>query len=167
MDGFDFVVGLNPVVRRGKDASPNMDKYNEYDSTKRAKILKQRLDPPAVSKVTKAGNLEKLTIEETEGWTIDPFVEGQEVLIVAHFEPTFASNYCSPELRLDHVYMLPIEPAAFEWPEHVTSAVHFGGNNAEQHTQQEAKDRATNGLLAARWSFRSCLALSLWRSRFG
>ena len=60
MDGFDFVVGLNPVVGRGKDASPNMDKYNEYDSTKRAKILKQRLDPPAVSKVTKDGNLKKL-----------------------------------------------------------------------------------------------------------
>ena len=122
MDGFDFVVGLNPVVGRGKDASPNMDKYNEYDSLKRAKILKLRLDPPAVSKFTKAGNLQKLTIEETEGWTIDPFMEGQEVLIVAHFEPTFAPNYCSPELRLDHVYMLPIEPAAFEWPEHVTSA---------------------------------------------
>ena len=114
MDGFDFVVGLNLVVGRGKDASPNMDKYNEYDSTKRAKILKQRLDPPAVSKVTKAGNLEKLTIEETEGWTIDPFVEGQEVLIiVAHFEPTFASNYCSLELRLDHVYMLPTDPVVF------------------------------------------------------
>ena len=66
--------------------------------------------------------MEKLTIEETEGWTIDPFVEGQEVLIVAHFEPTFASNYCSPELRLDHVYMLPIEPVAFEWPEPIPSA---------------------------------------------
>ena len=143
-----------------------MDKYSEYDSTKRAKILKQRLDPPAVSKVTKAGNLEKLMIEETEGWTIDPFVEGQEVLIVAHFEPTFASNYCSPELRLDHVYMLPIEPAAFEWPEHVTSAS-TSAATTPSNTQQEAKDRATNGLLAARWSFRSCLALSLWRSRFG
>ena len=28
-------------------------------------------------------------------------------------------------------------------------------------------DRAAHGLLAARWSFRSCLALHLWRSRFG
>ena len=80
-DGFDFVVGLNPIVGRGKDAAPNIDKYNEYTSLKRAKILKQRLDPPAVSKFTKAGNLEKLTIEETEGWTIDPFMEGQEVLL--------------------------------------------------------------------------------------
>jgi hypothetical protein len=26
------------------------------------------------------------------------------------------------QLRLDHVYMLPIEPVAFEWPEPVTSA---------------------------------------------
>ncbi len=86
--------------------------------------VKQKLDPPPVSKVTTAGDLHKLAIEETQGWTIDPFVdsEGQEVLIVAHIEPTFAPNYCSPELRLDHVYMLPIEPAAFEWPEPITSA---------------------------------------------
>ena len=122
MSGFDFVVGLNPIVGRGKNASPNIDKYIEYTSLKRAKILKQHVDPPAVSKFTKAGNLEKLTIEETQGWTIDPFEEGQEVLIVGHFEPTFAPNYCSPELRLDHVYMLPIEPVAFEWPEPITSA---------------------------------------------
>ena len=122
VDGFNFVVGLNHVVGRGKDASPYIDQYHKYHSTKRAKILKQRLDPPVVSKVTKAGNWEKLTIEATEGWTIDPFVEGQEVLIVAHFEPTFAPNYCSPELRLDHIYMLPIEPVAFVWPEPVTSA---------------------------------------------
>jgi hypothetical protein len=45
--------------------------------------------------------------------------------------------------------------------------VHFGNNNAEQHTQQEAQDRATHGLLAARWSFRSWLALYLRRSNFG
>jgi len=25
------------------------------------------------------------------------------------------------QLRLDHVYMLPIEPVAFEWPESITS----------------------------------------------
>ena len=124
VDGFNFVVGLNHVVGRGKDASPYIDQYHKYHSTKRAKILKQRLDPPVVSKVTKAGNWEKLAIEATEGWTIDsdPFVEGQEVLIVAHFEPTFAPSYCSPELRLDHIYMLPIEPVAFVWPETVTSA---------------------------------------------
>ena len=117
-----LVVGLNPIVGRGKDTSPNIDKYSQFESLKRAKILKQNLDPPPVSKVTKAGNWEKLTIEATQGWTIDPFVEGQEVLIVGHIEPTFAPNYCSPELRLDHVYMLPIEPVAFEWPEPVTSA---------------------------------------------
>ena len=85
-------------------------------------VLKQNLDPPPVSKVTTAGDLQKLTIEETQGWTIDPFVEEQELLIVGHFEPTFAPNYCSAELRLDHVYMLPIEPVAFEWPEPITSA---------------------------------------------
>jgi hypothetical protein len=74
--------------------------------------------------VTKDGDLEKFTIEETQGWTINPIEEGQEVPIVCHIEPTFAPNYCSPgpELRLDHVYMLPIEPVAFEWPDHVTSA---------------------------------------------
>ena len=38
--------------------------------------------------------------------------EGQDLLIVRHIiEPTFAPNYCSPELRLDHVYMLPTDPA--------------------------------------------------------
>ena len=122
VDGFDFVIGLNHVVGRGKDASPNIDQYHKYHSTKRAKILKQRLDPPVVSKVTKAGNWEKLTIEATEGWTIDPFVEGQEVLIVAHIEPTFAPTYCSPELCLDHINILPIDPVVFEWPLAVASA---------------------------------------------
>ena len=32
------------------------------------------------------------------------------------------TKYCSPELRLDHVYMLPIEPVVFEWPDPVASA---------------------------------------------
>ncbi len=62
--------------------------------------------------------------------------------IVCHIEPIFGPtrNYCSQELRLDHVYMLPIEPAVFEWPDPVTSAAatKFGDNNAEQHTKQEA-----------------------------
>jgi len=122
VNGSEFVVSLNPVVGGGKDASPNLAKYNQYPSLRTAVVLKQNLDPPPVSKVTTAGDLQKLTIEETQGWTIDPFVEGQEVLVVAHIEPTFATNYCSPELRLDHVYMLPIEPVAFEWPEPITSA---------------------------------------------
>ena len=54
--------------------------------------------------------------------------EGQDLLIVCHIEPTFAPNYCSPgpELRLDHVYMLPIEPVVFEWPAPVTSAATAG-----------------------------------------
>ena len=77
---------------------------------------------PPVSKVTEDGDLEKFTIEETQGWTINPVEEGQDVLIVCHIEPIFGPNYCSPEFRLDHVYMLPIEPVAFEWPEPVTSA---------------------------------------------
>ncbi len=42
--------------------------------------------------------------------------------IVCHIEPIFGPNYCSPELRLGHVYMLPIEPVVFEWPDPVTSA---------------------------------------------
>ena len=37
-------------------------------------------------------------------------------------EPTFAPTYCSPELRLDHTYMLPIDPVVFEWPLAVASA---------------------------------------------
>jgi hypothetical protein len=122
VNGSNFVVTLNPVVGRGKDASPNLAKYNQYPSLFKAAVLKQNLDPPPVSKVTTAGDLQKFTIEETQGWTFEQFVEGQELLIVGHFEPTFAPNYCSPELRLDHVYILPIEPVAFEWPESVTSA---------------------------------------------
>ena len=122
MNGSNFVVTLNPVVGRGKDASPNFAKYNQYPSLFKAAVLKQNLDTPPVSKVTTAGDWQKFTIEETQGWTIEQFGEGQELLIVGHFEPTFAPNYCSPELRLDHVYMLPIEPVAFEWPEPVTSA---------------------------------------------
>ncbi len=119
MNGSDFVVTLNPVVGRGKDASPNLAKYNQFPSLRKAAVLKQNLEPPPVSKVTTAGDLQS---EETQGWTIDPFVEGQELLILGHFEPTFAPNYCSAELRLDHVYILPIEPVAFEWPEPITSA---------------------------------------------
>jgi hypothetical protein len=122
VNGYNFVVSLNPVVGRGKDTSPNLAKYNQYQSLFKAAVLKQNLDTPPVSKVTTTGDLQKLTIEETQGWTIAPFEEGQELLIVGHFEPTFAPNYCSPELRLDHVYILPIEPVAFEWPESVTSA---------------------------------------------
>ena len=44
------------------------------------------------------------------------------MLIVCHIEPIFGPNYCSPEFRLDHVYMLPIEPVVFEWPDPVASA---------------------------------------------
>ena len=76
--------------------------------------------------MTEDGDLEKFTIEETQGWTINPVEEGQDVLIVCHIEPIFGPNYCSPEFRLDHVYMLimmlPIEPVVFEWPDPVTSA---------------------------------------------
>jgi len=32
------------------------------------------------------------------------------------------ASYCSPELRLDHIYMLPIDPVVFEWPLSVASA---------------------------------------------
>ena len=32
------------------------------------------------------------------------------------------ASYCSPELRLDHIYMLPIDPVVFEWPLAVASA---------------------------------------------
>jgi hypothetical protein len=172
VNGTNFVVTLNPVVGRcGKDASPNLAKYNQYPSLFKAAVLKQNLDTPPVSKVTTAGDWQKLTIEETQGWTIEQFVvvEGQELLIVGHFEPTFAPNYCSPELRLDHVYILPIaEPTGRLRVARVRHVrVHVGNNNAEQHTQQEAQDRDTHGLLAARWSFRSCLALCLWRSRLG
>ena len=160
----------SPLKGRGKDASPRIAKYNQFPSLHRAIVLKQKLDTPPVSKVTTAGDLQKLTIEETQGWTIDPFVEGQEVLMVAHIEPTFAPNYCSPALRLDHVYMLAAHRASrlrVARAHHVRHVrVHFGNNNAEQHTQQleEAQDRATHGLLAARWSFRSWLALYLRRS---
>ena len=56
------------------------------------------------------------------GWTHCPLQEGQELLIVCHIEPTFAPTYCSPELRLDHIYMLPIDPVVFEWPLAVASA---------------------------------------------
>ena len=49
----------------------------------------------------------------------------------------FGPSYCAPELRLDHVYMLPIEPIAFEWPDPVTSAATSDGdNNAGQHVYQ-------------------------------
>ena len=119
MDRFDFVVGLNPIVGRGKDASPNIDKYSQFESLKRAKILKQRLDPPAVSKFTKAGNLEKLTIEETEGWTIDPFMEGQEVLLWPTSSPP--SPRTIARLNFDSITFTCC-PVAFEWPEPVTSA---------------------------------------------
>jgi hypothetical protein len=121
-----FVFGINPVVARDKNASPNFDKYQTFLSTHKAKITKLNLDPPPVSKMTEDGILKKFTIEESQGWTTNPFEEGQDVLIVCHIEPIFGPNYCSPELRLDHVYMLimmlPIEPVVFEWPDPVTSA---------------------------------------------
>ncbi len=80
------------------------------------------MDPPPVSKVTKAGDLEKSTIDETIGLTISPITTGQAVLVVCHIKPTFAPDHCSPALRLDHVCMLPIDPVVFEWPDPVTSA---------------------------------------------
>ena len=51
---------------------------------------------PPVSKVTKDGDLEKFAIEETQGWTLEQFGEGQELLIVGHFEPTFGSGRGGP-----------------------------------------------------------------------
>jgi hypothetical protein len=62
-----FVVGINPVVARGKKASPNVDKYHKFPSTQKAKILQLNLDQPPVSEVTKDGELEKCTIEVTQG----------------------------------------------------------------------------------------------------
>jgi hypothetical protein len=86
--------------------------------------------------VTEDGDLEKFTIEETQGWTINPVEEGQDVLIVGHIEPIFGPNYCSPEFRLDHVYMLPIEPVVFEWPDPVTSAA-TSATTTPSNTQNE------------------------------
>ena len=51
--------------------------------------------------------------------------------------------------------------AAIPW---ASSAIHFGGINAEQHTQQEAEERAPRQLLDAWQSPPSCIALDLWGS---
>jgi len=118
-----MVMGLNPIVCRDKKkTSPNKDTYGDYDSTRTAGVLKQNVDPPPISHPMIDGSMEKMTLDETMGWTHCPIAEGHKLLVVGHIEPTFAPNYCSPELRLDHIYMLPIDPVVFEWPLSVASA---------------------------------------------
>jgi hypothetical protein len=46
VNGTNFVVGINPIVARGKNPSPNIKNYNKLVSLQKAKILKQNLDPP-------------------------------------------------------------------------------------------------------------------------
>ena len=116
-------MGLNPVVHRDKKkTSPYKDNYGDYDSTKTASVLKQVVDPPPISHPVIDGTMEKMTFEMTLGWTQCPIGEGHKLLVVGHLEPTFAPTYCSAELRLNHIYMLPIDPVVFEWPLAVASA---------------------------------------------
>ena len=123
VDEQPMVVGLSPIVNRDKKkTSPNKDKYATYGSTSTAGVLKQNVDPPPISHPMIDGSMEKMTFEMTLGWTQHPIAEGQILLVVGHIEPTFAPNYCSPELRLDHIYMLPIDPVVFEWPLSIASA---------------------------------------------
>ena len=123
VENLPMVMTLNPVVCRDKKkTSPHQDTYGDYISTTPAKVLKQLVDPPPISHPMIDGSMEKMTIDMTMGWTHCPLAEGQKLLVVCHLEPTFAPSYCSAELRLDHIYMLPIDPVVFEWPLTVASA---------------------------------------------
>jgi hypothetical protein len=121
-------------------------------STQMAKrqYIATSIQPNALRIHGKAGNLEKLTIEETQGssWTIGPFVEGQEGSLWPTSPRTIAG------LNFDSITCLHAAHRASPSRPRVARArhvrIHFGGNNAEQHTPQEAQDRATHGLLAAR-----------------
>jgi hypothetical protein len=77
---------------------------------------------PPVSKVTKDGDLEKFAIEETQGWTIKPGRKRARGAYCVPHRAHLRPELCSQELRLDPVYMLPIEAVVFEWPDPVTSA---------------------------------------------
>jgi hypothetical protein len=96
VNGAPFVVGLNPIMTNEKksfaELPPRRRRHSSRNPTRHPNAC-----------VNNAGAFEKSTIDQTISWTQCTVTEGQELLIVCHIEPTFARNYFSPELRLDHV----------------------------------------------------------------
>ena len=118
-----MVMTLNPVVCRDKKKDfakpgqvPRLHLHHDREGAQAGRRSATDIAPDV------RRHMAKMTIEETMGWTHCPLGEGQTLLVVCHLEPTFAPTYCSPELRLDHIYMLPIDPVVFEWPLAVASA---------------------------------------------
>ena len=109
---------INYIIHRDKtEQSPFVANYRKYTGTlTTAANKKEILDPPKSQYFMHDGTIQTYDIDNLLGWTTDPWEIGQKVVVVGHFEPTFASTYCSAELRIDTIYKLPEDPVPFQWP---------------------------------------------------
>jgi hypothetical protein len=108
----------NYIITRDKTKqSPYGAENRKYTGTlKTAANKKEILDPPKSQYFMDDGTVKTYDIDNLCGWTQEPWEIGQKLVVVGHFEPTFASTYCSAELRIDTIYKLPEDPVPFKWP---------------------------------------------------
>ena len=116
--GTAYVNSTDYIIHRDKtEKSPYAADYRKYTGTlKTAANKKEILDPPKSQYFMQDGTLKTYDLDNLCGWTQEPWEMGQKFVVVSHFEPTFASTYCSAELRIDTIYKLPEEPVPFKWP---------------------------------------------------
>jgi hypothetical protein len=106
------------ITREKTKQSPYSAEYRKYTGAlKTAANKREILDPPKSQYFMDDGTVKTYDIDNMCGWTQEPWEIGQKLVVVGHFEPTFASTYCSAELRIDTIYKLPEDPVPFKWPD--------------------------------------------------